>query len=327
MTKKIWLSGGVLLMIIMGGLGLSSGAVRQPTETIYTALPDTTDTYYQPFLKDLQRFNRDLQGHAAAGDTFTTLTTKTTALRHTKFHYPDIWLRDVAPVITTRMVKFVYRPSYLPQTDGRYLNRQFTKFLRRYRYTTSQLVLDGGNVQWNSHDTVVVTRQIWRDNPDWSHREIVQELQRKLAVRHVIVIPKEPGDVLGHSDGMVKFIGKRTLFVNDFREDPGFLARVKWAIHQAVPDMIIVTLPSAYTAKGQYDRQIASAKGLYINMLQTPHAVYVPQYGLTQDHAVLRLIQRHVNQPVIPVPVGHLSTLGGSVHCLTWEVPNGQFEK
>jgi len=61
---------------------------------------------------------------------------------------------------------------------------------------------------------------------------------------------------------------------------------------------------------------------LYINMLETPSTIYFPQYGLNSDTSVRNIVKSHINKRVVPMNVEKISTLSGSVHCLTWEVPN-----
>ncbi|WP_125589304.1 agmatine deiminase family protein [Companilactobacillus jidongensis] len=301
---------------------LGMDTINIQADTIYTSQPDSEDKYYQPFEDSFNQFNEDLQLNSNE-NTITSLSMEPKKFNTVNYYYPDIWIRDVAPVITTRMVKFDYSPSYLKKSDSRYLNRQFKKFLRgRYNYSNSKLKLDGGNVQWNGSDTVVVTKQILTDNSKWSKKEIIAELKYQLKVKHVIIISKEPGDVLGHSDGMVKFISARKMYINDFSYEPGFLKKIKNQILSIEPKMKFVVLPSSYTDKGQYDKKIASARGLYINMLETTSTIYFPQYGLKNDMRAMKIVQSNTNKKVVPVDVSEISTLGGSVHCLTWEVPN-----
>lgn len=305
--RKIIIATLTALLTILGTNNLVSA------ETIYTSMPDQNDDYYQPFYDSLKKFNYDFSRKMNKGDSFSVL----------KFYYPDIWLRDVAPVVTTKMVKFKYSPNYLKKCDSRYLNNHFKKFLKgRYKYSQSSLVLDGGNAQWDGDQTVVLTKKVFQDNPDWTKTEITSELKDKLKVKRVVYISIEPGDVLGHSDGMVKFISPNKMFINDFSYEPGFLQKIERQIKKQIPEMKFIVLPSAYTSKGQYDSKIASAKGLYINMLETNHAIYFPMYGLKQDHTVLKMVQAQTNKPVVPVKVGNISVLGGSLHCLTWNVPN-----
>lgn len=78
-----------------------------------------------------------------------------------------------------------------------------------------------------------------------------------------------------------------------------------------MPEAEFIVVPSSYTEKGQYDQEIASAKGLYINMLETCDALYVPKFGLAKDREVLRYIQQHTEKQVIQIHVGEISTMGG----------------
>lgn len=137
----------------------------------------------------------------------------------------------------------------------------------------------------------------------------------------MIIIPTEPGDVLGHADGMVKFINARKLYISDFSGDDALVHAVERRIQAVLPEAKFVILPSAYTAKGQYDQKIASAKGLYINMLETPDTIYVPHYDLPADQQALKIIRQHTTKRVLPIDVAKISTTGGSIHCLTWDVP------
>lgn len=315
----------VLAVIIGGALLLGrhrseAGREQMGTPTIYTALPSQTNGYYRPFAGALKSFSAQLNASAAP---VVTITKQHLDQPTSRFTYDDIWLRDVAPVITTRMVKFRYAPSYLAKADRTYLDTRFRAWLKQmhFQYRTSDLVLDGGNLVWNGHDTVILTEHVFKDNPEWSRQEIVSELKYQLNVSHVIIIPAEPGDVLGHADGMVKFINAQTLYVSDFSGDDVLVHTVERRIKAELPAAKFVILPSAYTAKDQYDRKIASAKGLYINMLETPDTIYVPHYDLPADQQVLKIIRAHTAKKVVPIDVAKISTTGGSVHCLTWDVP------
>lgn len=52
-----------------------------------------------------------------------------------------------------------------------------------------------------------------------------------------------------------------------FREHE-FRYHVQEIIQEQMPEAEFIVVPSSYTEKGQYDQEIASAKGLYINMLK-----------------------------------------------------------
>ena len=62
-----------------------------------------------------------------------------------------------------------------------------------------------------------------------------------------------------------------------------------------------------------------SARGIYVNFLETSRAVFVPQYGLPQDQEALALIRAHTDKPVAGVDCGEVAAYGGALHCLSKE--------
>ena len=291
---------------------------------IFTAIPDKSNQYYRPFYEDLIYFNESLNENKAFTDQLISLSVEEQDFTTKFFEYDDIWLRDVAPVVTNHLVKFKYQPDYLPESQSRYLNQQFNKWLKKndFEYITSPLILDGGNLIWNRKDTIILTDRILDDNYDWTEKEIIEQLEWDLDVSRVIIIPAEPGDVLAHADGMIKFIDEHTMFISDFLGDYEFRHSIQEIIQEQMPEAEFVIVPSSYTEVGQYDQEIASAKGLYINMLETREALYVPRFGLSKDQEVLQYIQKHTDKHAIPVHVGDISTMGGAINCLTWYCPS-----
>ncbi|ACK97473.1 agmatine deiminase family protein [Bacillus thuringiensis] len=291
---------------------------------IFTAIPDESNEYYQPFYEDLIYFNECLNEKKSMADQLISLSVEEQDFHTSCFEYDDIWLRDVAPVATNHLVKFKYRPNYLPDDQGRYLDQQFNKWLKKndFEYVKSPLILDGGNLIWNKKDTVILTERIFDDNDDWTEEEIIEQLEWDLDVSRVIIIPAEEGDVLAHADGMVKFIDEHTMFISDFLGDHEFRYSVQEIIQEQMPEAAFIVVPSSYTEKGQYDQEIASAKGLYINMLESCDALYVPKFGLAKDEEVLRYIQQYTEKQVIQIHVGEISTMGGAMNCLTWYCPS-----
>ncbi len=291
---------------------------------IFTAIPDKSNGYYRPFYEDLIYFNEYLNENKSFTDQLVSLSVEEQDFHTSFFEYDDIWLRDVAPVVTNHLVKFKYQPNYLPKDQWRYLDQQFNKWLKKndFEYVKSPLILDGGNLIWNKKDTVIVTERIFDDNYDWTEEEIIEQLEWDLDVSRVIIIPAEEGDVLAHADGMVKFIDEHTMFISDFLGDHEFRYNVQEIIQEQMPEAKFIVVPSSYTEKGQYDQEIASAKGLYINMLETCDTIYVPKFGLAKDQEVLRYIQQHTEKQAIQIHVGEISTMGGAINCLTWYCPS-----
>ena len=76
-------------------------------------------------------------------------------------------------------------------------------------------MLDGGNVvRWGSR--CLVTDKVFRENPGVDRDDLLGRLREALRVEDLIVIPKEPYDVVGHADGVVRFLDDRLVVINDY---------------------------------------------------------------------------------------------------------------
>jgi hypothetical protein len=111
-----------------------------------------------------------------------------------------------------------YAPDYLKDdphlcTDDGARLLDLTKGCER-----SDLVIDGGNVvRWN--DAVILTDRMYQENPNVQRPKVRHDLRRLLEIERLVVITKERGDAIGHSDDTVRLDrgGKEDL-VNDHRK-------------------------------------------------------------------------------------------------------------
>ena len=132
----------------------------------------------------------------------------------------DIWCRDYMPiqVAEDRFVQFRYAPNYL---GGRYKHLRSDGEIGPTLAVTrncvrSEIVLDGGNVvRWR--DMVIMTERVFAENPQWDRRRLVAEFEELLQVEGILLIPPDPGDLTGHSDGVVRFVDGETVIINDYR--------------------------------------------------------------------------------------------------------------
>lgn len=60
-----------------------------------------------------------------------------------------------------------------------------------------------------------------------------------------------------------------------------------------------------------------TAKGLYVNFLETSKAVFVPQFNLSLDENAVKTIKLCTSKPIIKVDCSKIAEYGGAVHCLT----------
>ncbi len=237
-------------------------------------------------------------------------------LRGTK----DVWCRDYMPIQVSqdRFVQFRYDPDYLRKhphlrTDPMVVRPN----LGRAEIQELKLVLDGGNVV-RGPTAVIMTERIFRENPDRTRAEIGKELERLLEVDCLIFIPVEPGDECGHADGVARFVDDRTVLVNDYRKAaPAYGGK----LHARLRKHGLELLPMPYSPTYEKRRDMPSATGCYINLLQTSHVVVVPQFGHPADAEALAVASSaFAGMPVKGLNCETLAPDGGVLNCITWTV-------
>lgn len=236
-----------------------------------------------------------------------------------------IWCRDYMPiqVAEDRFVQFRYAPDYL---DGRY------KYLRAdgeigptlpvaTNCVKSEIVLDGGNVVgWT--DKAIVCDKVFAENPRWKHPELLRKLGDLLGVERVIAIPTEPGDVVGHADGVVRFIDGDVVLANDYRlVDGRYRARLRRVLRRA--GLEVGDLP--YRPEVGKARGIPPASGCYVNYLRVGRLIVLPQFRLPEDEEARRRVERcFPDSDVQSLDCSDLSAEGGVLNCATWTVLNSE---
>ena len=87
-------------------------------------------------------------------------------------------------------------------------------------YRQEPIVLDGGNVV-ASRDKVILTDKIYRENPSVGQPRLRQRLEEVFQAKCIIIPMDEP--LVGHADGVVRFIDKDHVLINDYsRIDAGY---------------------------------------------------------------------------------------------------------
>jgi agmatine deiminase len=233
----------------------------------------------------------------------------------------DIWARDFCPLqaTNTSFLKFRFRPDYL---RGRYRrlitgNEVCEQMKDLGDFMFSGIVLDGGNVV-ASRDTIIVTCKLFRENPRQEVMKVRSELAHLLQVRQCIVISAEPGDPIGHSDGVVRFLGDNTAVINDYsRVDPAYGKRLERTLKKH--GLQVATIP--HFREPRIIDGIPSAVGNYANFLRVGNLLLVPTYGHQKDdHACATLQRLCPEAEVIPVECTALAREGGVLNCVAWPI-------
>lgn len=229
----------------------------------------------------------------------------------------DIWIRDWGCV---EGVFFRYAPDY---AKGLYSRTAVTRAIcglhsrlpGPFRFRAVPLVLDGGNLVHNGI-VAIVTQKVFRDNPHFSRCEIERAIG-SLGFERVVFIPNEPGDEIGHADGMCRFVNQRTLLVNDYASASmaTFGRKLSCALRAAKLDAELIPFPW-FCRSGRSDG-VPSAVGCYMNFIQLAQGIVLPSFAHRLDERAHKLLTSLVDRPVVPIDATPLAKLGGVFNCIS----------
>ena len=195
----------------------------------------------------------------------------------------EIWCRDFMPVqvAKNKFVQFIFNPDYLDGYEFLVTDPHAVCEMISLKPIYSGLIIDGGNIV-RSQTKVICTDKIYSENRKFSELEIRAELRRLLEVDEIISIPKEPYDIIGHSDGMIRFIDGDTVLLNSYSECmPSFQLELLARLFE-FSGLKIESMPYRIFNTVNSDN-IPSAKGNYINFLQIGKVIILPQYNIEED--------------------------------------------
>lgn len=224
-----------------------------------------------------------------------------------------VWARDYMPIQLEegRFLKYVYRPDYL-KNDKDYIPN-YAGMIRKLGLNCkpTSLVIDGGNVvKWD--DAVIMTDKALKENPGYDEYGLRFRLE-ELFETDVVFIPWDRYEMFGHADGMVRFIDRRTVLLNNYLD-----------FDRSLRERIIRALDGHFEVKElQYDTPRCSKYSwAYLNFLQVAGRIFVPGLGIAEDRLAVQQIQRfYPEHKVMLVPdCLELVRDGGALNCVTWTI-------
>lgn len=224
-----------------------------------------------------------------------------------------VWARDYMPIQTIDgFVQYVYRPDYL-QMDKEYIPR-YEAMIKKLELPCqkTRLVLDGGNVV-KGENAVIMTDKVLRENALYREGAVIEQLEKLFDCR-VCLIPWDRYEMFGHADGMVRFIDRDTVLMNNYADiDKGFRKRLldalKW--HGFGVEEL------------HYDKPRGSKYSwAYLNFLQVDGRIFVPGLGIEEDRMAVEQIRAfYPDHKVVLVPEClELVRDGGALNCVTWNI-------
>jgi agmatine deiminase len=182
------------------------------------------------------------------------------------------------------------------------------------QYALSDINLDGGNViRWNTK--AILTDRIFDENEHMDPFKLLNELEHILQAE-VIIIPQYPGELTGHADGLIRFINRDTVLINDTTNE---ISSWKYSLLKVLKDRHLQPVEICTCCSTSITSD--SAIGLYINYLQLQQVIMVPIFGNKRDEKTLRIIQDVFhNTPVEPIAINAIGKQGGLMNCITWNI-------
>jgi len=237
----------------------------------------------------------------------------------------DIWCRDFMPVPLSkdRYIQFVYKPDYLVGFEDRRTN-PYDVDPGISPVFHSKLVIDGGNVI-KQGSTAILSNKIFKENPAFRNRKpkLIQQLTHELEVEKVVIIPKDPSDISGHSDGMVRFVSENTVIMNEYLESdrysPNFIFEsVKALTSHGI--RVAGTLP--YRAFNRKNRDgDYTAFGCYINYLEVDSLIVFPTFGISEDLTAFEKIHQFFpSKRIVQIDCKEIAEEGGVLNCISWNL-------
>jgi agmatine deiminase len=271
-------------------------------------------------------------------------TLTTTILRHCEIQVQfietnNIWCRDFLPVQVgdKKFVQFSLSEDYYPKklkhliTNPSPICKELGIVPIIPLFNGIPIYLDGGNVV-RKYDKVIITNKVFKDNGIGGHQNKTQQDELKkvlkdyLEVEQVIIIPKEPYEYSGHSDGMVRFVNKDTVVINDYSSVDTNRKFVK-ELYRVLKESGFSIIEVPYKPKDDRSNGIQPSSGVYVNFLQVGDTIFLPTFDdqITDNLSVSIFQEIFGSENIIPVPSKKLSLLGGVLNCISWESRDCRF--
>jgi len=232
----------------------------------------------------------------------------------------DVWCVDFMPIQISenQFVQFKFDPEYLKPKKYHKTISDPSLICKHLNLTPKiiDIIADGGNVT-RSENKIIMTTRVVKENPQYTVKQLIAKITELLDIDQLILIPSQPDDFTGHSDGMVRFLDENTILLNDYSKEPDqeFVRSLQGALHKAGLD--IVEIPTSIFDNKTYK----DATGDYINYLQMDGLIFLPIFNRKEDNQVLKQFENlFQGTTIVPVKSNQLAEEGGILNCISWNI-------
>lgn len=250
----------------------------------------------------------------------------------------DSWIRDSGPVFLKHGHRLMgldlrfnaWGRKYDSFMDDAELAKNLCHQLGLPRRKAA-FIAEGGAFSIDGRGTVLTTAQCLLSdtrNFSMSKERIEKEIKDSFGAKHVVWLPGDPDDkeTDGHIDLIAVFARDGVVLVNGDAKGDGH--------RQAIMDENIKALREARDAQGapfelvilpEAPRSLAKTElfaGSYVNAYICNKAVIVPTFGADTDAEAIEIYTRAFpDREVVGIYAEAIAQGGGSVHCITQQVP------
>ncbi|MGE4384209.1 MAG: agmatine deiminase family protein [Arcobacter sp.] len=222
----------------------------------------------------------------------------------------DIWARDYMPLCLDNgtLVSYIYNPDYL---EDEVYKKTITKISHEKNHL--DLVIDGGNfVRYKNK--AIMTDKVFKENPLKTKDEIIKTIKSTSKLDDLIMIPKQPYDIYGHSDSMVRWVNENTILINDFSiESKTFNDKLLKVLKTHNLNIKTMKYSNTFFTKERN-------WGAYLNFIKIDNLLIVPIYGISEDIlAINQLKNIYENCTIETIELNEIIDVGGAINCITSE--------
>lgn len=242
----------------------------------------------------------------------------------------DIWIRDYGPIVAHgadggRIVLdtiYDHLPKY-PQSrdDAMPLYWGQAECLPVYRLN---LHTEGGNIWTDGAGTLLMTERIFEENNKLTRQTLEAYLHQVFDFKKIIYTPRMRYETTGHIDLLLKLANQDTVLISDsnvpYTDELRTTAEIfRKSTNADGQPYNVLKLPTPPLYRNWFFYPIRRS---YTNSLTINGRVLVPVYDLTTDEQALRTYEQAMpDHEIIPIHCKVGINGGGSVHCLTKEIP------
>jgi len=251
--------------------------------------------------------------------------------------YNDTWARDFGPIGVQGDGAPLLLDFRFTGWGGKFEAGQDNLLSRALPWQVAlqsqDLVLEGGAIDTDGRGNLLTTRACLRNpnrNPTLDQTTLEQRLRETLGVEHIWWLDHghlEGDDTDAHVDTLARFVNATTIaYVHcDDPTDSHYpaLSAMQAELRELAQreGLTLVPLPMCTP---QFNRQGERLPATYANFLITNRKILVPLYDCDSDAAALSTLSAAAgDRQVQGIPCRPLIEQGGSLHCITMQLPQG----